>query len=549
MAPRVYQPGLSLASLIDQAGERTLRELVGESLVDILKRLDPKLAAIEKLRIVAKRLIATNSPAPVRDDLSRRKLIDALPLDKARELCSDLSIPLRGDIYEVLKRIDLRTNKAAEQTFFRFFGIVEDRIAPQVRKPTATTIKPNYDLFPHQRDVVAKALAALREYPRKVVVHMPTGAGKTRTAMHIVARHLIDHGPTLVCWLANSAELLDQAAEDFESSWAALGDRPVNLYRFWGDRLLDLADARDGVLIAGLAKLYSAYQRDANMLMRLGDRASLTVIDEAHQSVAPTYRSVIEGLYTKRPNNALLGLTATPGRTWADIGEDAALAEFFGNKKVTLQVDGYSDPVSFLIKEGYLAQPTFRTLESGTAVELSDEDRRALISDVDVPEMVLERLADDGERNLKILAAIEDLIKRHHRILVFAATVAHANLIAAILTVRGHDAEVVTAETPIHQRERLIRKFCSETRRPMVLCNYGVLTTGFNAPKTSAAVIARPTKSLVLYSQMVGRATRGTRAGGNKTAEIVTVVDTSLPGFGSITEAFHNWEDVWHERC
>jgi len=79
----------------------------------------------------------------------------------------------------------------------------------------------------------------------------------------------------------------------------------------------------------------------------------------------------------------------------------------------------------------------------------------------------------------------------------------------------------------------------------MVMCNYGVLTTGFDAPEISAAVIARPTKSLVLYSQMVGRATRGIKAGGNETCTISTVVDTNLPGFGDIAEAFMNWEDVW----
>ena len=53
------------------------------------------------------------------------------------------------------------------------------------------------------------------------------------------------------------------------------------------------------------------------------------------------------------------------------------------------------------------------------------------------------------------------------------------------------------------------------------------------------------TKSLVLYSQMVGRAIRGKTAGGNEKAEIVTVVDTALPGFGDLSKAFTNWEDVW----
>ena len=52
-------------------------------------------------------------------------------------------------------------------------------------------------------------------------------------------------------------------------------------------------------------------------------------------------------------------------------------------------------------------------------------------------------------------------------------------------------------------------------------------------------------KSLVLYSQMVGRAIRGPKAGGNEFAEIITVIDQELPGFGDVAEAFKNWEDVW----
>ena len=91
----------------------------------------------------------------------------------------------------------------------------------------------------------------------------------------------------------------------------------------------------------------------------------------------------------------------------------------------------------------------------------------------------------------------------------------------------------------------IIAAFKAASDEPRVIVNYGVLTTGFDAPQTSAAVIARPTKSLVLFSQMVGRATRGERAGGNKRAEVATVVDTRLPGFCNMADAFDNWEDVW----
>ena len=78
-----------------------------------------------------------------------------------------------------------------------------------------------------------------------------------------------------------------------------------------------------------------------------------------------------------------------------------------------------------------------------------------------------------------------------------------------------------------------------------MLFNYGVLTAGFDAPRTRCVIIARPTTSLVLYSQMAGRAMRGPKAGGNSKAEILTVADTNLPGFGSVADAFTNWEDLW----
>ena len=156
-------------------------------------------------------------------------------------------------------------------------------------------------------------------------------------------------------------------------------------------------------------------------------------------------------------------------------------------------------------------------------------------------------LGGDTQRNLKIISAIEDLSARHKRIIVFAPSVNNARLLTAILTYRGIESYVVTGQTNTSERERIIKGFRGNANRTMVLVNYGVLTTGFDAPATSAAVIARPTRSLVLYSQMVGRATRGIKAGGNEEAEIITVVDSHLPGFGSVADAFTNWEDVWHE--
>ena len=529
--------------LLRNAKGAALRELIGPTIVDTIRGLDPDIALGNSLGELAASLIEPSGA--LRDARMREHIVRMLPLPKARELGQRLGAKDGRTLYDDL--CSKAADNAALKVLYSFFGVVRDPRTPAETFPDVMRVPASYALFDHQRAAADRVRDALADTPHKVVLHMPTGSGKTRTAMHIVATHLRQHEPTVVCWLAQNAELLDQGAEEFENAWRYLGNRETGLVRFWGHRKPDVLDTRDGVIVAGLSKMSALDNRDPATLLRLADRVSLTIIDEAHQAVAPTYAAILMALYTKRPHNALLGLTATPGRSWSDIGEDRKLSDYFDGRKVTLEVEGYDDPVTFLIDQEYLARPVFRTLNSDAGLELSDADVNELSSAIDVPKQILDRLGTDRQRNLKILSAVEDLLKRHRRVIVFAPSVENARLLAAILSLRDYEAFVVTGESNATERERIIRRFRSNANRAMVVVNYGVLTTGFDAPAISAAVIARPTRSLVLYSQMVGRATRGTRAGGNEEAEIVTVVDPHLPGFGSIADAFKNWEDVWDE--
>ena len=539
---------MALQTLLRNAKKSALREVIGPSIVDTLQGLDPSLDSGTRLGEFAVRLVEPSEA--LRNPKMRDRIIRMLPLPKARELGGHLGAKDARTLYDDLCRA--AADPAALAVLYSFFGVVRDARAPANSPPDTVNVVAGYPLFDHQRAAAERVLHALGNAPRKVILHMPTGAGKTRTAMHIVAEHLQRHEPTVVCWLAQNAELLDQAADEFENAWRFLGNRATSLVRFWRHRRPDVLDIQDGVIVSGLAKMSALDNRDAATLLRLADRVSLTIIDEAHQAIAPTYAAILTALYSKRPHNALLGLTATPGRSWSDIGDDRKLSEYFDGRKVTLEVEGYDDPVTFLIDQKYLARPIFRTLNSYAGLKLSENDVNALSSAIDVPQQILERLGTDTQRNLKILSTVEDLMTRHRRVIVFAPSVENARMLTAILSIRGHEAFVVTGQSNTSERERVIKRFRSKDNRGMVVVNYGVLTTGFDAPATSAAVIARPTRSLVLYSQMVGRTTRGTRAGGNEKAEIVTVVDPHLPGFGSVADAFKNWEDVWDEpdrRC
>ena len=537
-------PGLAFSSLLRLVKPSKIRSLLAEEMIEVLDGLEPGFSDSSKLTDLAINML---DPADVLlDASSRSRAISLMPLKKARELCSKLGGGSSRDPFEEASKL-----AAKEENFpalLSFFGVVDDPTAPAAQLPGNDTAIVGYGLFEHQRTAAKKTELVLSEPPHRGVLHMPTGAGKTRTGMHLLASHLRQFEPTLVIWLAQSIELLDQAADEFQKSWSQLGNRQVELYRFWGNKKVDFTEARDGLVVAGLSKMAALEKRAVNEFLRLADRASLIVIDEAHQAIAPTYRSVLTGLATKRPSTRLLGLTATPGRTWADLERDEELSSFFCGQKVMLEVEGHPDPVTYLMDEGYLARPAFHNLNINAGLDLSEEDFADLSAAIDVPGKMLERLGESTQRNLKIIATCEELVARHSRVIVFAPSVANARMLAAIMLARGTEALVVTGESAPSHREQAIRRFKSQAPHPIVMFNYGVLTTGFDAPKTSAAIIARPTKSLVLYSQMVGRATRGQKAGGNEKSEIVTVTDTDMQGFGDVAEAFCNWEDVWNEQ-
>lgn len=470
------------------------------------------------------------------DPEARVRLLNHLPSQKQNELADRLGQPLT----------EATLTSAQEKNLLSFFGASSSAKTILLSNgPPLADLVPDYGLFAHQRKAQARTQAVLESSSRRVVLHMPTGAGKTRTAMHLVANHFRNTEPTVVIWLAYNSELLEQAAEEFETAWGSLGNRPLSMFRFWGSGTPDLLSKRDAFIVAGLAKMHLWSQEYLDAFLRLADRTTLTVMDEAHQSTAATYRQLLNGLATKRPDSRLLGLTATPGRTWADVDADRELSAFFNGNKVLLEIDGYENPVDYLMEEGYLARPQFRTLNAEAGLALSNEDQAILSNSLDIPSEILSRLGESEQRNLKIVGAVEELLHDHSRVLVFAVNVDHAKLITATLSARGYEAYCITGETSKPDRSHWIKRFRSNVNRPMALVNFGVLTTGFDAPAASAALIARPTKSLVLFSQMVGRVTRGTKAGGNETCEVVTVVDPDLPGFGSVAEAFTNWEDVW----
>lgn len=531
---------MNLKSIFVRLDEESLSKFLSKSAFRVLKEMDKNLVHLESLSNMV------NNKVPkamiLRDSNMRNIIFNAMRKNEITPLLSNLGIEKYDNPVKHLKSVSFRKNSRNESILFDYFKIERPTEQAIEHEDISNAPEPEHALFDYQYHTM-KLIEEHLDDKGRALLHMPTGAGKTRTAMRIVASYMLKHKSSFVIWLAYNSELCEQALYEFHKTWESMGDRSgVKTIRFFKNRnpdvLLETKKHKGIFLVAGLSKMYNSATQNPNFLAKLADRVDLVVIDEAHQAIATTYKFILEQLVTKNDRVRLLGLSATPGRTI----DSQKLAEFFRYKKATISDN---NPVRFLINNGYLSKPDTKPLKYDMK-NLTAKESKELAKAYDIPDQILEKLADEEKRNLLIINTIEDLItEKHKRIIVFGATVKHAQDIAIILTARNHHAFYVTAETPTHIRKEILDDFLRNDTNTKILCNFSVLAMGFDAPKTSAVVIARPTKSLVLYSQMVGRATRGVNAGGTPKCSIRTVIDSALKDSINAPDVFLNWEDIW----
>lgn len=532
---------LPFKELIARADSQLLDSFLPQGAGLVIRAIDPTLMYPARLQRL---LLSQASPQSLLlNKIHRTVLIDLLPGIHAKQLSEIFGYKSNSETYGFLKSLSL-SSISDKKAFLSFFGL-EFQEEVEEKKPAIVNANGQYSLFDHQINALKNVRDCLNKDGGRVLLHMPTGSGKTRTAVNFASEYLRQEKNRVVVWLANSEELCDQAFEEFVKAWGNLGNREISCLKFWGSNKVDLKTLKDGFVVIGLAKAFASIVSTDQGLGYLSAKNPLVIFDEAHQVIAPTYKLITDLLIGSYSKAKLLGLSATPGKTWNDPEKDEELVNYFNKNKVVLNVDGYPNPVSYLIDEGYLAKPTFRKIMTSHNMGLTNEDFDSIQKSLDLPKAVLEKLGEDQTRNLMIVQQAEKLLGNHKRVILFASSVRQSDLLASVLGARGKNARSITSSTSDFDRKQAIESFKDNSDESKILCNFGILTTGFDAPKTSAALIARPTLSLVLYSQMVGRALRGKKAGGNASAEILTVIDEGLEQFNSIEAAFSNWEDVW----
>lgn len=207
-------PGQRLGAVLARLTSADLSAIVGPTVLPLLPSAPN--ASRRELIAAAERSFRHRAEELLSQPTLRKTLLRNLDAGKLDELKHRL---VEGGIAVSLSAMEVAelTTGRAWPVVARFFGFAGEELAPAPAPLPREPIRPAFPLFPHQRSVVRKTYQKLSEPRGRTVIHMPTGAGKTRTAMHLVSRALNEVEPSLIVWLANSRELLEQAVETLET--------------------------------------------------------------------------------------------------------------------------------------------------------------------------------------------------------------------------------------------------------------------------------------------------------------------------------------------
>jgi len=363
----------------------------------------------------------------------------------------------------------------------------------------------------YQVECLETLLARYRGGKRRELVCLPTGTGKT-VIFAAFPRFFKMKKRMLV--LAHREELLDQAKDKITR---ANPDLTVEIEQA-GRRASEGCD----VVIASVPTLG---RKGSKRLARLDpEEFYLIVVDEAHHSTAATYKRVLEHfeVFKKTTRKLLVGFTATPKR-----GDGEGLDKVF-------EEIAFSRTLPEMILSGYLAPVAGWRVE--TDVDLSGVRTR-------MGDFVTGQLSDAvnvKERNALVVEVYRERLEGK-RTLVFCVDVAHAKGLAKAFRKAGIASASVTGETPGDKRKKILADFASGKTR--VVTNCMVLTEGYDEPSVAGIILARPTKSSLLYTQMIGRGTR--LHPGKENVTIVDIVDATrdhslagLPTLFGLTDRF-----------
>ncbi|MDP2547711.1 DEAD/DEAH box helicase [Oceanobacter sp. 4_MG-2023] len=345
-------------------------------------------------------------------------------------------------------------------------------------------MKTPFQLRPYQQEAVDATLRHFRQSDESAVIVLPTGAGKS-----LVIAELARLARRKILVLAHVKELVEQNHAKYQSYGVTAGIFSAGLKR---------KENRHQVTFASVQSV------SAN-LDQFGDEYSLLIIDECHRvsgEETSQYQKIIDQLRQRNRALKVLGLTATPyrlGMGWIYRYHYRGFVRSEQDKPFVRCI--YELPLRYMINNGYLTRP-----------ELVD----AAVAQYDFSALTQNRFGEYAEKDVNqllgkhprvtraIIEQVMELAAERQAVMIFAATVDHAKEITGYLPLQ--QTALITGATDQNQRDALIQ--CFKQRQLKYLVNVSVLTTGFDAPHVDVIAILRPTQSVSLYQQIVGRGLR-----------------------------------------
>ena len=342
-----------------------------------------------------------------------------------------------------------------------------------------------YKLRPYQQEAVENSINYFKKKRDPAVIVLPTGAGKSLVISELAK---IAKGRVLI--LAHVKELVEQNHEKYTSYGLEAGIYSAGLNQKESSQ----------------KAIFGSIQSVARAADSFFNGFTLLIIDECHRvnSEGDTqYASVIKKLQERNPHICILGLTATPYRL--GVGWIYEL-----NYKGVIQTEEkrffkqcvFELPLEYMIKNKYLTQPVKVDIPVTCYdfSELTDSNRLYTTSQVD------ELLKKQKRLTPLIIKNIIDITETYDRqgVMVFSSTVRHAKEILEALP--EGQAKIVIGDTEDSERDKIIEEF--KEKKFKYLVNVSVLTTGFDAPHVDVIAILRPTESVSLYQQIIGRGLR-----------------------------------------
>ena len=341
-----------------------------------------------------------------------------------------------------------------------------------------------FKLRPYQQEAVDATLKHFRKSDDSAVIVLPTGAGKS-----LVIAELARLARRKILVVTHVKELVEQNHAKYQS------------YGVQG-----------GIFSAGLKRkdnqhqvTFASVQSVAANLERFQDEYSLIIIDECHRISGDEnsqYQRIIEQLRQQNKGLKVLGLTATPyrlGMGWIYRYHYRGFVRSEEDKPFVHCI--YELPLIYMINRGYLTKPD---LVDATVAQYDfsalAQNRFGEYAEKDVNELL-------GKHQRVTRAIIEQVVElaiERQAVMIFAATVDHATEITGYLP--PEQTALITGATDQRERDALIQRF--KQRQLKYLVNVSVLTTGFDAPHVDFIAILRPTQSVSLYQQIVGRGLR-----------------------------------------